>query len=215
MQNVSRRAIPVERAPSRIPRRGAVAAIGTVAGLALLLSFRTPDTLSLNGVGGGSGLGLGTVAGLGLDPSATDAPRNLAIAVGPKPTPTPTPDPTATKHATTTGKTAVQDPTPAPTDTPAPTRTPKQVVDGKVVNTRYGPVQVEVTIAGGKLTDVQALQLPNDRQYSAEISNYVAPYLRKMALRAQSANIDIISGATYTSMGYARSLQSALNSANF
>ena len=217
MQNVSRRAMQVDRAPSRIPRRGAAAAIGTVAGLALLLSFRTPDTLSLTGLGGGSGLGLGTVAGLGSDPNATDPPRNLAIAVGPKPTPqpTPTPDATATRHATTTGKTAVQDPTPAPTDTPAPTRSPKQVVDGKVVNTHYGPVQVEVTISGGKIVDVQALQLPNDRQYSAEISDYVAPYLRKMALRAQSANIDIISGATYTSMGYARSLQSALNSANF
>ncbi len=71
-------------------------------------------------------------------------------------------------------------------------------------------MQVEVTISGGKITDVQALQLPNDRQYSAEISDYVAPYLRQMALQAQSANIDLISGATYTSDGYARSLQSAL-----
>ena len=88
-------------------------------------------------------------------------------------------------------------------------------MDGKVVDTRYGPVQVEVTIQGDKITDVQALQLPNDRQYSAQISDYVAPYLRKMVLQAQSANIDIISGATYTSTGYARSVQSALNSANF
>ena len=217
MPNASRRPIPVDRPPSRIPRRGAAAAIGTVAGLALLLSFRTPDTLSLTGLGGGSGLGLGTVAGLGSDPNATDPPRNLAVAVGPKPTPLPTqtPDATPTRHATTTGKAATQDPTPAPTDTPSPTKSRPQVVDGKVVNTRYGPVQVEVTISGGKLTDVQALQLPNDRQYSAQISNYVAPYLRKMALRAQSANINLISGATYTSDGYARSLQSALNAANF
>jgi uncharacterized protein with FMN-binding domain len=204
MQNVSRRAVQVDRAPSRIPRRGAVAAIGTVAGLALLLSFRTPDTLPL------TGLGLGTVSGLGSDPSATDAPRTLAIAVGPKPTPTPTPDPTRTKRTVTAaGPTA----TPAPTDTPAPTKKTQQVIDGKVVNTRYGPVQVEVTLSGSKIVDVQALQLPSDRQYSQQISDYVAPYLRKMSLRAQSANIDIISGATYTSMGYARSLQSALNSA--
>ena len=54
---------------------------------------------------------------------------------------------------------------------------------------------------------------PYDRQYSAEISDYVAPYLRQMALEAQSADIDLISGATYTSDGYARSLQSALDAA--
>ena len=99
-----------------------------------------------------------------------------------------------------------------PTETPVPTDT-QQVVDGKVVNTRYGPVQVEVTLSGSTIVDVQALQLPSDRQYSAEISDYVAPYLRRMALQAQSASIDIISGATYTSTGYARSLQSALNAA--
>jgi uncharacterized protein with FMN-binding domain len=208
MQNVSRRADPLDRAPSRIPRRGAAAAIGTVAGLALLLSFRTPDPMQL------SGLGLSTVSGLGSDPSATDPPRTLAIAGGPNPTPTP--DATrrsATPKSTSATDPAAAQPTPAPTDTPAPTKS-HQVVDGKVVNTRYGPVQVEVTLSGSKVVDVQALQLPNDRQYSAEISDYVAPYLRKMALRAQSANIDIISGATYTSSGYAKSLQSALNSAN-
>ena len=56
---------------------------------------------------------------------------------------------------------------------------------------------------------------PTTGSYSAEISDYVAPYLRQMALQAQSANIDLISGATYTSDGYARSLQSALRQANF
>jgi uncharacterized protein with FMN-binding domain len=82
-----------------------------------------------------------------------------------------------------------------------------------VVDTRYGPVQVEVTLSGDTIIDVQALQLPSDRQRSAEISNFVAPYLRQEALQAQSANIDTISGATYTSDGYAKSLQSALNAA--
>ena len=219
MQNVSRRPMTLERPPSRIPRRGAAAAIGTVAALALLISFRTPDPLPLTGLGSGSGLGLGTVAALGADPNATDPPRNVAVAAGPKPTPTPAP--TATPRHATGGSTTTAQATPAPTDTPTPTDTPapakatKQVVDGKVVNTRYGPVQVEVTISGRKIVDVQALELPNDRQYSAQISNYVAPYLRRMALQAQSANINIISGATYTSTGYARSLQSALDQANF
>lgn len=216
MPNASRRPDQLERSPSRIPRRGAVAALATTAGLALLLSFRTPDALPL------TGLDLGALSA--SDPTATGRPRSLAVVVGPKATATagqsatqepsnaPTTEPTATP-APTTEPTATSAPTTEPTAPPAPTKS-EQVIDGTVVNTRFGPVQVEVTISDGTITDVQALQLPYDRQYSAEISDYVAPYLRQMALTAQSANIDIISGATYTSAAYAKSLQSALNAAN-
>jgi len=86
-------------------------------------------------------------------------------------------------------------------------------VTGPVVQTRFGPVQVQVTIAGGKITDVAALQLPSDRQRSAQISQIVEPMLRSEALTVQSAQIDLISGATYTSDAYAQSLQSALDQA--
>jgi uncharacterized protein with FMN-binding domain len=86
-----------------------------------------------------------------------------------------------------------------------------QVLVGQVVQTRYGDIQVQITVNGTQITDVQALQLPHDRDYSAQISDYVEPYLRQMALQAQSAQIDVISGATYTSEGYAMSLQSALD----
>ncbi len=79
-----------------------------------------------------------------------------------------------------------------------------QVYTGQVVQTRFGDIQVQITVLGTQITDVQALQLPNDRHYSAQISDYVEPYLRQMALQAQSAQIDLISGATYTSEGYAR-----------
>ncbi|MCY7420045.1 MAG: FMN-binding protein, partial [Chloroflexi bacterium] len=133
-------------------------------------------------------------------------------------TPTSTKRPRPTAAPTTDGSAATPTPTstlaatPEPTATPAPTSS-TQVVDGRPVSTHYGTVQVELTITDGTITDVQALQLPNDRQYSAEISDYVAPYLRKMVLQAQNANIDIISGATYTSTGYAKSVQSALNNA--
>ena len=61
------------------------------------------------------------------------------------------------------------------------------------------------------IVDVQALQLPYDRSYSARISRIVEPMLRDEALQAQSANVELISGATYTSTGYAMSLQSALD----
>ena len=86
-------------------------------------------------------------------------------------------------------------------------------ITGSMVQTQFGTVQVQVTIAGGKISDVTALQLPSDRQRSAQISQIVEPMLRSEALTAQSAQIDLISGATYTSDAYAQSLQSALDQA--
>ena len=74
-----------------------------------------------------------------------------------------------------------------------------------------GDVQVRVTMNGSRIVDVQALQLPHDRSRSASISNAAGPILRREALQAQSANIDLVSGATYTSESYAESLQGALD----
>jgi uncharacterized protein with FMN-binding domain len=84
---------------------------------------------------------------------------------------------------------------------------------GQTVQTRYGPVQVQVTVSGGKITDVAALQLPQNDGHSARISSAVEPMLRSEVLSAQSADIQTISGATYTSEAYQSSLQSALDSA--
>ncbi|MBT2503177.1 FMN-binding protein [Curtobacterium sp. ISL-83] len=84
---------------------------------------------------------------------------------------------------------------------------------GSVSTTRYGDVQVKVTIAGGKITDVTALHLTDDDGRSVEISAQAAPILRQEALTAQSGSIDTVSGATYTSEGYVQSLQSALDQA--
>lgn len=86
-------------------------------------------------------------------------------------------------------------------------------VDGPTVNTRFGPVQVEVVINNGRITDIKALQLPDGDRRSASISTRVEPTLRSQALQAQSAGINGVSGATYTSIAYARSLQAALDSA--
>lgn len=85
---------------------------------------------------------------------------------------------------------------------------------GQDVFTQFGDVQVKVTIAGGKITDVQPLQVPFDRPRSAEISQYAVPQLHDEALQAQSAQIDGISGATFTSEAYAQSLQAALDQAH-
>jgi uncharacterized protein with FMN-binding domain len=91
--------------------------------------------------------------------------------------------------------------------------TASQTVNGDTVSTRYGNVQVRVVASGGRLVDVQALQLPNDRSRSVRISAHAGPQLRNEALQVQSANINTVSGATYTSDGYAQSLQSALDRA--
>ena len=99
----------------------------------------------------------------------------------------------------------------APAPSPRPTTT---TYTGQTEDTPYGPVQVEIWVSGGRITDVQALQLPNDTPRSQEISSYAGPQLRQEALQAQSANIDTVCGATYTSDGYRQSLQSALDQAH-
>jgi len=85
---------------------------------------------------------------------------------------------------------------------------------GPTVFTRFGNVQVKVTIKNGRITDVTATQLPFEHPRSQMISDYAAPILHDEAIQAQNAQIDTVSGATYTSDGYRQSLQAALDSAN-
>jgi uncharacterized protein with FMN-binding domain len=84
---------------------------------------------------------------------------------------------------------------------------------GDAVSTRYGDVQVAITVAGGTITDVTALQLTDQDGRSVQISNRAAPILRSEVLASQSASVGDISGATYTSRAYLGSLQSALDQA--
>ena len=88
-----------------------------------------------------------------------------------------------------------------------------RTIEGPVIETRWGPVQVSVTLDGSEITDVVAIQLPDGDRRSSQISSRTGPVLREQALEAQSADIDGVSGATYTSGAYARSLQAALDSA--
>ncbi len=96
----------------------------------------------------------------------------------------------------------------------APT-TQVTVVDGGTSQTRWGPVQVEVTLSGGRITGVTALQQPDGNRRDVEINSRAILELRAQALAAQSAGIDGVSGATVTSGGYRESLQSALDAAHF
>ncbi len=106
--------------------------------------------------------------------------------------------------------------TPDTTPSTVPTTVSDQrVVDGQVADTRWGPVQVEAVIRGSRLVDVKVLIYPNERDRSVYINEQALPILHDEAIRAQSAHLDGLSGATYTWDGYARSLQSALDAARF
>lgn len=84
---------------------------------------------------------------------------------------------------------------------------------GESTSTRWGPVQVQITVSGGKITDVQAIDYPSGNGRDQQINSYAIPILTSEALDAQSAQIDMVSGATVTSRGYITSLQSALDQA--
>lgn len=85
---------------------------------------------------------------------------------------------------------------------------------GSVAQTRWGPVQVTITVANGKITGVSVPTYPSGNGRDAEINAYALPILVQETMNAQSANIDTVSGATVTSGGYLQSLQSAIDAAH-
>jgi len=84
---------------------------------------------------------------------------------------------------------------------------------GSVAQTRWGPVQVKITVQDGKLTKVTVLQQPNGNRRDQEINDQALPILIDETVSAQSAKIDMVSGATVTSEGYLQSLQAAIDEA--
>ncbi len=165
----------------------------TIASLALaavlLLNFQAPDEAALTGSTSDSSNLVANAGGTGASNAGTSGSGTSSGG-------------TAGTGSATGGSTAGGSSSATATGTYA----------GSVVMTRYGPVQVQVTVQDGRVTDVQALQLPSGG-HSGRISQIVAPMLQGEALAAQSASISIVSGATFTSVGYANSLQSALDAA--
>jgi len=176
---------------------------GTIGGLGAVLSITPPQfgstaggTLSGNKLGGGTT----TPAAPAPTQATTPVPTETAAA---------TPAPTATKKATKKGTTATT--APAAT-TPAPVTPAKAsgTFTGSTQNTRYGPVQVEITVANGKITAAKGLQYPKNDYRSQQISQQAIPFLVQETLAANSANIQGVGGASYTSQGWYDSLLSAL-----
>ncbi|WP_035795258.1 FMN-binding protein [Kitasatospora mediocidica] len=140
--------------------------------------------------------GAGVALLLGVKAQSAGAPRS-ALADAPRPAAAPSAAP----------------PSSTSTAAPAPAAgSGSGTFTGSVVDTRYGPVQVQAVKSGGKLTDIVVLQQTYGG-HSSQIDSYALPVLKSEALAAQSADIDVVSGATYTSEGYAQSLQAALDAA--
>jgi uncharacterized protein with FMN-binding domain len=172
--------------PSPMPKRAIAAIVTTAIALALLFSFKTPaDNASAQGA---PGL-------VSLAPQASTDPGTVGDGGGASPAP------------------VASEP---PGVTPAPTKAPAKgsgTFTGSVVPEPFGEVQVQITMSAGKITAVTALQLPTHGR-SGFISQDAEPILQGEALSAQSAKIDTVSGATYTSDAYAQSLQSAIDKAH-
>jgi uncharacterized protein with FMN-binding domain len=122
---------------------------------------------------------------------------------------------TSTSGSTASGTSSTPTPGATPGTASGTTSGTDGTFTGAVEQTQYGDVQVSVTISGGKITDVKALKLTDDGGRSVQISSRAAPMLRSEVLSAQSAKVDSVSGATYTTQGYLTSLQAALDSAHF
>lgn len=165
-----------------------IALLTTISGVVLLFSYRTStEAIPPTSLAAGTGT---TTTGTGTS-SGTVPPASSTPGAGQS---TAQPAPSAPPPVTSTG-----------------------LVDGTYqgpsTSTRWGPVQVQITVSGGKVTDVQAIDYPTENGRDQQINSYAIPRLAKEALAAQSAKIDMVSGATVTSRGYITSLQSALDQA--
>ncbi|GAA1564340.1 MULTISPECIES: FMN-binding protein [Kribbella] len=139
--------------------------------------------------------------------TSTSGPESTAggpvIGGGPNESPVTTPAPSTAEPSTA-------QPSTAPSSTPSAS-SGTSTVTGDVAQTQWGPVQVQLTEQAGKITAVSVVQYPNGNHRDAEINQYALPILINETVQAQSAQIDMVSGATVTSDGYIRSLQSALD----
>ena len=120
-------------------------------------------------------------------------------------------DPNPPSGSSKSGGTSTTRPGPAAKPSPAPAAI---AYTGGVATTQWGPVQVRITVRGGKVTRAQAVQYPQGTNQDAQINSYALPVLDKEVVQKQSASIDTVSGATVTSDGYLQSLQSAIDQAH-
>lgn len=182
-------------------RQGPVLAMCGVTGIVLVASLaRSSHVQTLTGAPAGP-------VGVVLSPTQSALPRATSPA---RPRRRATPSPTASHRATHAPAPVRTTAAPRPKATTAPT----YVVNGQSVDTQYGPVQVQISIRSHRIVKATAIDYPQGSGTDQRINSYAIPQLDDETLQAQSAQIDTVSGATYTSDGYRSSLQSALDSAS-
>lgn len=177
-------------------RRTIITIGGTVAGLAALLAFKSHPVTDVSAVGTpGTSPSPTLAAGVGrADGTSSADGTGMAARSASK----------GARSAAASASAAASKPASAATRT----------VTGTVANTQEGPVQIQLVLTGKQITKVNVLQQTDDGQESSQIDSFAIPKLTSETLTAQSARIDAVSGATYTSQGYIQSLQSALDQAN-
>jgi len=201
-------------------RRAVLTLSGTVAGLAALFSFKThvPGVTPVAAASTPAGLSVSAPpsrtapapASASASPSKTTkktGPKTSSPARRPPTTPTQTTPTTAPPSTAPSKQPTTSSSTPAPTKSSAPAA-PSGSFTGADESTNYGPVQVQITVANGKITAANDVQQPQDSIGANAVSQ-----LNSEVLTAQSANIQAVSGATYTSNGYIASLQQAVDQA--
>jgi uncharacterized protein with FMN-binding domain len=190
-----------------LPRRALAAIATTAMALALLLNFKTqnapigPASVVVGQPATGS-----TVGASGQSSSASTSP--VAGSSGSSAASTP---PSASSGSAASGSAGSGSPSTGQSASGSTLRS--GTFTGSTIQIPFGNVQVQVVVKGGRITDVQPLQMPTAHARSQMISQYVAPMLRQEVLQAQNAQINLVSGATYTSEAYAQSLQAALDQA--
>ena len=167
-------------------KRAIFAILVTVTGLVLLLSFKTHATASTTPT---------VISGTSTGDGSTVT--------------TPTATPTASgSSSTSSGSSSGSSSTPT---TSASSASTSKTVTGAEAQTRYGPVQVQITVVNGQITQAVATEYPTSQPRDQQINSYAIPQLEQETVGSSSSSIDMVSGATYTSQGYITSLQSALD----
>jgi uncharacterized protein with FMN-binding domain len=165
-------------------RRITLWALSTLTTLVLLFSYHTSTAGSGTALAAGTSVQAPAAAGANSGASSSGTTDSGTSSSG------------TTGSGTTSGSTA------------------SKTYTGDTVQTRWGPVQVQITVVNGKITASEAIVYPNGNHEDEQINSFALPVLNQEAVAAQSANIDMVSGATVTSDGYLTSLQSAIDQAH-
>ena len=174
-------------------RRITLWALSTLTTLVLLFSYHTSTSSAGTPVASAVGSANGAAAANGAT--------------------TPAPSTTSSSSASSSSSSSATT-TPKATTTSKPTTATAKTYDGTAIMTRYGAVQVEITVANGKITKATVIQVPWNDPRDQEINSQAVPVLNDEVVQKQSASIDMVSGATFTSDGYIQSLQSAIDQAH-